>query len=425
MLEVTEGWHDFGGLKWELVLCLLLAWIIVAASLIKGVQSSGKVVYFTALFPYLVLVILCIQGATLPGASEGIKFYLTPKWELLAAPKVWAEAATQIFYSLGPAFGGLITLSSYNKFKNNCVRDAIVIAFSNCLTSVFAGFAIFSIVGYMAHELGVPTSQVIKSGPGLAFIAYPDAIAQMPLSPVWAVLFFVMLITLGLDSQFTMVETLITALLDEMPHLRSRKSSVVIGICAVMFVLGLSMCARGGIYMFTLIDSYSAGWSLLILALLEIVAVHYVYGSTRFMANIKEMVGEWMYPSRYYWLINWCFLAPGLITSILFFSWIMYEPASYGGEPFPLWVNVIGWAMAFSPLIIFLVMGANQYKQAIRKNLGWRSLFRPSASWGPAYVRENLPSQKAKTDNEISANSGYDNPVFSENPSEYVTSTHL
>ena len=121
-IEEDTTWDNYGGLRWQLVLCLLGAWIIVCSCLIKGVQSSGKVVYFTALFPYLVLTILLILGATLEGAGDGIKFYLQPKWDTLKGIKVWSDAATQIFFAYSVGTGALPALGSYNKFNHNCFR---------------------------------------------------------------------------------------------------------------------------------------------------------------------------------------------------------------------------------------------------------------------------------------------------------------
>ena len=161
--------------------------------------------------------------------------------------QVWADAATQIFYSLGPSFGGLITLASYNKFTNNCHRDAILIAFSNCATSIFAGFVIFSIVGFMANQAGVSVEKVIDGGTGLAFIAYPEAVAKMPISPLWSVLFFLMLLLLGFGTQISTTETVVTILLDQFPTCRgTHRKWVTLGVCGVMFLAGLSMTTDAG-----------------------------------------------------------------------------------------------------------------------------------------------------------------------------------
>ncbi|XP_050417804.1 sodium- and chloride-dependent glycine transporter 1 isoform X2 [Patella vulgata] len=203
VLQLTEGIENLGGIRYELLGCLALAWVIVFLCLCKGVQSSGKVVYVTATFPYLVLVILLVRGVTLPGAMDGLRFYLIPDWDKLFTLKVWGDAAVQIFYSMGMAWGGLITMSSYNKFNNNVYRDAIMVPLMNCGTSIFAGLVIFSILGFMAKETGVHISEVATQGPGLAFVAYPAAISRLPISPLWAILFFLMLLTVGLDTQFS------------------------------------------------------------------------------------------------------------------------------------------------------------------------------------------------------------------------------
>ncbi|CAJ0943043.1 unnamed protein product [Ranitomeya imitator] len=130
--------------------------------------------------------------------------------ELLKQTKVWSDAATQIFYSLSTAWGGLIALSSYNKFRNNSYWDSIFVCVVNCLTSILAGFSIFSILGHMAFKSGKKVSEVVAEGFGLAFIAYPDALTKLPISPLWSILFFCMLFTLGLDSQFATIDGLAT-----------------------------------------------------------------------------------------------------------------------------------------------------------------------------------------------------------------------
>lgn len=132
----------------------------------------------------------------------------------------------QVFYSLGPAWGGLITMSSYNRFNNKCMKDAWYGTLADGLTSFYAGFVVFSILGFMAKDVGLTMEEISKSasGPGLVFVAYPEALTRLPMPHLWGVLFFLMLITVGVDSQFGMFETVSSGLADRFPKLlNSRK----------------------------------------------------------------------------------------------------------------------------------------------------------------------------------------------------------
>merc|ERR1711970_1505577 len=409
-LEEDTTWENVGGLRWQLVLCLAIAWIIVCLCLIKGVQSSGKVVYFTALFPYLVLVILLIRGATLDGAYEGILFYVYPtaeKLEGLLNISVWSAAATQIFYSLGPSFGGLITLASYNKFSNNCHRDAMLIAFANCGTSIFAGFVIFSIIGFMAKQAALPVGEVIKGGTGLAFIAYPEAVTQMPVPQLWSFLFFGMLITLGLDSQFTMTETITTAVMDQYPNLREHKGKVVIFASIIGFILGLTMCTRGGIFMFELINWYSASWGLLICTITEIIVIMYAYGFRNLLGNIEEMEIKLPVFMKYYWLSMWMVITPIVLLFVLIMNFVQYSPAyspSYTQENyyFPVGIQFLGWVMALVA-VFFILIGVVAQILKRKKNgkpTDFKSMISPNEKWGSSLVTNAVKKPAQGLDNQ-------------------------
>ncbi|XP_042729749.1 sodium- and chloride-dependent glycine transporter 1 isoform X3 [Lagopus leucura] len=385
VLNLSDDIGNLGEVRLPLLGCLGVSWVVVFLCLIKGVKSSGKVVYFTATFPYVVLTILFVRGITLEGALTGIMYYLTPQWDKILDAKVWGDAASQIFYSLGCAWGGLITMASYNKFHNNCYRDSIIISITNCATSVYAGFVIFSILGFMANHLGVDISKVADHGPGLAFVAYPEALTLLPISPLWSILFFFMLILLGLGTQFCLLETLVTAIVDEVGNewIIRRKTFVTLGVAVAGFLLGIPLTTQAGIYWLLLMDNYAASFSLVVISCIMCVAIMYIYGHRNYFKDIEMMLG---FPPPLFFQICWRFISPAIIFFILVFTVIQYRPISYNEYVYPTWAISIGFLMALSSVICIPIYAIYKVCHSEGDTLLERlkNATKASKDWGPA-----------------------------------------
>ncbi|KAG8578178.1 hypothetical protein GDO81_010413 [Engystomops pustulosus] len=341
--SITEG----GGLNWKMTLCLLAAWIMVCLAMIKGIQSSGKVMYFSSLFPYVVLTCFLVRALLLNGSIDGIRHMFTPKLEIMLEPKVWREAATQVFFALGLGFGGVIAFSSYNKRDNNCHFDAVLVSLINFFTSVLATLVVFAVLGFKANimnescisenagkivrllqagnlshsviphhvnfssitaqdyelvydiikkvkeeefdALGLAACQIEDEldksvqGTGLAFIAFTEAMTHFPASPFWSVMFFLMLVNLGLGSMFGTIEGITTPIVDTF---KIRKEPLTVGCCLLAFCIGLLFVQRSGNYFVTMFDDYSATLPLLVVVILENITISWVYGIDKLLKSV-------------------------------------------------------------------------------------------------------------------------------------------
>ncbi|CAG2225028.1 SERT [Mytilus edulis] len=383
--QKAYGIEKVGSPKWQMVLCLIAVFVVVYFSLWKGIKSSGKAVWVTATVPYVVLLILLVRGCTLPGAKDGIIYYLRPQWDKLLKVEVWLDAASQIFFSLGPGFGTLLALSSYNKFHNNCYIDAVATATINCFTSVLAGFVVFSVLGYMAHITQKDIDKVAMEGPGLVFMVYPEALATLDGSVFWSILFFVMLITLGMDSTFGGLEAVITAIMDSFKVVKGRREWLVLGVIIYCFLGSLPSTTNGGQYIVSLLDRHAAPIPLICICFCEAIAVNWFYGVQHFSNDIQSMLG---FQPGIFWKICWAFICPICLIVLFILSIYYYDGIELNGYVYPQWSLAIGWTISSISLICIpiyiiylLIVTPGTFKQKILR------MIRPSSI--PSHIEQD------------------------------------
>uniref|UniRef100_A0A1Q3FKX7 Transporter n=1 Tax=Culex tarsalis TaxID=7177 RepID=A0A1Q3FKX7_CULTA len=367
-----------GSPDWKLVLCLVVAWTCITAILIRGIKSSGKFSYFLAIFPYIIIFILLIRSVTLPGAWDGIKYFFTPQWDKLLTVQVWYEAVTQCFFSLTICFGGLIVYSSFNDFHNNIYRHAVIITWLDTFTSMIAGCIVFGVIGNLAHVTGeTDITKVVKSGPGLTFETYPDAIAKFDWVPqLFSVLFFFMLFLLGIGTLIGIVTSVITAIHDQNPHWKRWK--VVLVVSAVGFCVGLVYITPGGLFILDLMDYYGATFVTLTLAVFELLTFAWIYGVNRVCKDIEFMLGV---KTGLFWRICWGVVTPLVVLIILLFSIINYVP-----KDMPSGYNAFGWCL-YAAAVLQLPAWAvyawlrNSSQEDWLKRI--KATLSPTFDWGP------------------------------------------
>ncbi|XP_071091288.1 sodium- and chloride-dependent glycine transporter 1-like [Haliotis cracherodii] len=280
-LRVSAGIDNFGSVQPHIILSLLCSWTALFLCLMKGVQSVGKVVYVTALMSYVLLTVLLVRSCMMPGSSDGLLYFIRPDFSRLGSVQVWLEALLQACYSMGTTFGSLITISSYNKFHNNCHRDVTLLTIVGEASTIFCGLVVFSSLGFMAHKAQIPISEIVSSGVGLGFIIFPEAIAQLPVPQLWSALFFLTLLSLGIDTVFGALETLVAGLSEAFPHrLKFRRVHVTGGICLFCFLLSIPYTTRGGDYLVQLLDWYAASFSVLLIGCLECMVISWIYATS-------------------------------------------------------------------------------------------------------------------------------------------------
>jgi len=354
VLEITDSPFNLGGINYIILIFLIVTWIAIYYSIYHGVRTVGKVVYVTVILPWLILLVLIIRGITLPGALEGLSYYLTPNFAALKDPIVWINAYAQIFFTLSVGLGIMIAYSSYLPRKADIVNNAFIIGFANCFTSFLAGIAVFSSLGFLAYQTGKPVSDVVASGPGLAFVAYPTIINMLPFAnKIFGALFFVMLLTLGIDSAFSLVEAASKAALEQWKNIPRRALNLLISIIAI--IVGLIFSSRGGLYWLDIIDHYISTYGLVVIGFLEAIFIGYLINTKSFQDHMNKqseiMAGKW-------WLYSIKIVVPVVLLVAIVYNTINELRTPYEGYP-KLALN-FGFAFILLLLIISILLSRKQ-----------------------------------------------------------------
>lgn len=232
---------------------------------------------------------------------------------------------------------------------------------SNFLTCILAGLVVFAYMGSLSETTGLEMDKVVQSGQGLVYVVYPFAVTTLAGAPIWAIMFFVMMLALGMGTMMASVETLTTSLEDFFPVLKKTskiKAFTLAVICLLYFLVGLILCSQTGTYWIELLDEYSANWAILLIALIECISVGWVYGANFFQIDISTMIPKEsifmhkLHGILFIWFkICWKFVTPVLLIALTIFSWIDSGPIKSEFYEFPYWSHVFGQCLSTSSLV--------------------------------------------------------------------------
>lgn len=197
-------------LLWGVVF-ILMTHIIVARGVEKGIEKASKVM-MPMLF--VILVIMAVRVAFMPGAAEGYKFFLSCDFAEAFKAETIMMAIGQAFFSLSVGMGCMVTYASYFKQDNNMVSTSFNVSILTLLVSLLAGLVIFPAV----FSAGLQPTE----GPALVFVTLPEIFKGMPLASVWSAIFFLLVILASLTSTISFHEVLTAYVAEEFGLTRSK-----------------------------------------------------------------------------------------------------------------------------------------------------------------------------------------------------------
>lgn len=340
MIKTTGTTSGYGTISLPVLGCLVIAWVLIYACIRNGTGTVGKVVKYTVFLPIICLLILAVKGIFMKGAMAGLTKFFVPDFSTLGRPEIWVDAIGQVFYSLSIMMAIMVAYGSFLSEDSNVAKDAMIIAFSDFAISVLSGIVLFTTMSGTGQ-----LDNMTASGIGTAFIVYPQSIVLLTKSGVanaiFAFVFYFCLCTLAIDSAFSIIEGVSTAISDKF-KLSHKKTTLV--LCIVASIISLWFTTGAGLAWLDIVDNWCNAFSLILVGILEAITIGWLFDPHKVLDEVNRNTDNFKMPS-WWFVVSIKFLAPLTLTG--FFIWNLVSLFKAGGiygaaDGYSLASNIIG-----------------------------------------------------------------------------------
>ena len=352
-----SGGFRLGGIRIPIALALAGVWTGMYFCIFRGVKLVGKIVLWTVPIPWLMLIVLTVRGLTLEGAVGGLEYYLEPDWTVLKDPAVWRAAFGQVFFSCTLAFGVMVTYASFLHRKSDLNNNALIICLADLGTSFIAGIAVFATMGALALKSGQPVADVLEGSKsvGLAFVAFPQALAALPLANVFSVVFFVAMLLLGIDSAFSITEAALASLIDKTGW---KRTSVLGCMSLAGFAVGLVFTTRGGLTWLATIDGFvnEGTWGIMFVGLIECLVLGWAFNVRKLRQHANKN-SDWQLGVWWEWSIR--LIIPAILGGLVVWSLIGDIKGGFliDSQGQLIGKDVLGLSLTFIVFLLAIILG--------------------------------------------------------------------
>ena len=357
-LGVSDSFWSVGGLQLKVLIPVVIMWAVVYYLLVRGV-SRGIELASRVLIPTLAVMILIvvIRGVTLPGAGDGLNVLLTPDFGALLQPGVWIAAYGQVFFSLSIAFSIMITYASYLPRDSDLTNSGFIMGLANSGFEFLAALGVFGVLGFLAVQQSTEVTEVATSGVGLAFIAFPQIINELPgLQSFFGFLFFGALLFAGITSAVSILEACIAAVREKFNLTRI---VAVNAVCALAALASLLYVTKGGLYYLDTIDHFISSYGLALSGMVQVILIAWVF---RQVGSLQNFINEDSFiPASGWWSLSIKVLAPVALIFVVGFS--IYTDLTEAYEGYPVsGLIILGGGVSLGIILVGFVFQAIKWR---------------------------------------------------------------